>query len=103
MLRSGSAAGRPNGGTRHVGTELDGFAWEISIDPNLPAVVILYRTKWRGFGGLVPVAIAAWEWCEAVEAYTIQVRQWLPVNGEPLQPQRDLPILSAMLRTELQP
>lgn len=79
-----------------LGTELDGYAWELTVDPST-LVVEMRRTRFplvEGVkrGSLYTVAFAQWD------GERLAIRRLLPNRGDPLRLPKWLPFLEDMIR-----
>jgi len=84
--------------TRRIGTELDGVAWELAIEPSCPTVIV-YRATRPGAASFDCVAVGHWDG----ERIHVADHEWRHVLAAPSRLKAYLPMLSSILHTELQP
>jgi hypothetical protein len=83
-----------------LGTELNGYVWELAVDP-ATFVVEMRRTRFplvngAEQGALYTVALAQWD------GEKLQIRRLLPNRGDSLQLAKCLPLLEDMIRMSSQ-
>lgn len=89
-------SGATGGGRATLGTELDGYVWELSVEP-ATLIVEMRRTRFplvdgTERGALHTVALAQWD------GEKLAIRRLLPNRGDPLHLAKWMPFLEDMIR-----